>query len=196
MSEVDEFLLENEKILYEVHKGVIPWLFGGLSLYLTNMRSIKVTMPGLFSRRSFNFLPHSVAMGQATLPSWNLVILFCGIFISIAIGSLLQIIRFDIGLSISILIILLLFTLILARRTIFIIFGKPSISMELTNSEVIDAFKIIARQQSGIMNNMVNKTPTRDFEAPDKNNPSLIVFIAFGFFGAITWVAAMGIGIL
>ena len=155
MSEVDEYLLENEKILLESRHGFLPSLFDEEILFLTNLRSIKILSPGFFGRKTFLFLPHAVSRGHGLAPVWNLTnALLYGIGSFIIFSILLAIIGapeevvFTFGFILAAII-----AYMKARVQAFVVFGEPAISMVINdNLKSENALKIVTKLQDEIRN--------------------------------------------
>lgn len=157
MSEVDRFLFENEKILFEEHHGFLPSLFGEETLYLTNLRSIKVVSPGFFSRKTFMFLPHAVARGQAVAPTWYwtaMIVygLITFVLMMIVTNFVLSYRDRDSGMFLTILLVIIV-ALVTGKRQVFAIFGEPVVNIVIKDEQKSEeALKIITKLQDDILN--------------------------------------------
>lgn len=163
MSEVDRFLLENEKILYQVQRGFLPWLFGEEKVFITNLRSIKVVWFGLSTRKTFKFLPHPLSQGQGIFPAWNwkamlYVGFFCFIILLITFSFIFNMLlhlnnskpQVELVAVILALIFSVFFALLTGKMQMFAVYGKPEIRIFIKNNNDIEkSSKIVTDMKEG-----------------------------------------------
>lgn len=153
MSEVEGFLLENEKIVFESKYGFIPALFGEETFYITSIRSIKCVSPGLFSRKTFMFLPHIVARGQALAPIMDWVAaIFWGLLSFLALFLIFTVLgAAELGGFIAF-ILSVVIALLMGRKQVFAVFGEPTINIVISDETIAESgLKIVTKLQDEII---------------------------------------------